>query len=353
MVNSSTLIENYEMRWWKHSSYELVNGRITPRNGATLRFYDPWQDGDEGKASALLQQALNELISLVTVGATEDAKVEIDDVLTWSRNYGPLGVLPHCILAARLEPQPLTDRVLDQLDENARGEGIDTAGKRDLVRSRLSGTIVSTVQFHGGWRRTDHLPLRGDKKQWPGIAVLRDRTPSIDPVVIAPMAEAWGRFFPSAAGRSQIRCPLPETTEFVQSYSEPLDEWLHWAALLTKAFIDLSDEDDQIACNTGAANLSWLADPIRPILRRVEKRRVLTWRSPSLLGALAIMLMHQTAASVTPRICKDPKCSRRFLPSDSRAEYHDKRCRFRHSKELNRELAKHKRKKTGKRKVRS
>ena len=332
------------MRWWKHRSYELLDGRITPRKGATLRYYEPWRDGDEGEFSELLQQALNELVSIVSACSTGDVTVEIDRVLAWSRCYGPLGVLPHRILAARFAPQPLTDREFDQLDENARRDGIDTAGKRDLVRSQLSGTKVSTMQFHGGWRRTERLVRAGDTNEWPATAVLRDRMPSTNPIVMVPLADAWGAFFPSAADKSQDCCPAPETKEFVDSYCEPLDEWLHWAALLTKAFIQLSDEDDKVAFNTGAANLSWLAEPIRPILRRVDKRKVLTWRSPSLLGALAMMLMHQTAASVTPRVCKDPKCSHRFLPSDRRAEYHDRKCRFRHSKELNRELAKQKQK---------
>jgi hypothetical protein len=335
MPKPQKLLETYELWWWRHSSYEVRDGYLAPQADATLTIYDPWRDGGAAGFTSSLQEALNGLLELVPSKGRSAA--DDDSVVAWSCKYGPLGALPHRTNGMRLPRWPFDEPGLKGKNRQARRPG--TEPPRNHRVSYPPGIRTPALIFHGGRFTTDFFaPASTDASTLPSSAtVLRAKSFHEQQFLITPewLREAWGQYFPDVPPdeRETHRYPEPESREFAQAYREPIDEWWHWVAWLAIAIRNLDDVKDRLRWESGSAILSWLVQPITPVLRLDERNQAcFAWRSPSLLAALAMVAMQRVATVGTSRICKDPECGGRFLPRNARMEYHSEHCRWRHSK---------------------
>lgn len=327
-----------ENSWWRHSAYEVRARCIAPASGAELNHYDPLRT-KPGRAEGEISQALDDLLELFPFKG--EFTVSGRAVLEWSRKYGPLGILLHQTMLVRFPPQPVVaeDRsAIEILAERQRIPYVEFS-------KQLSGRKVTEFRFQGGWHKSEQFLLAhdGENADPSAYAVLRIERESREMLVTERIGRAWGPFFPTvpAEERESHAYPAPGSTDFAEAYCEPFEEFLQWGRELSTAVALLQLTNNVERWTQGAAALSWLAAAVSPVLRLDSRKRAqLTWRSPSLIGSLALEAMQRMAASRRVRMCKDPQCGRLFIPTNARAEYHDNTCRWRHHKEIERATSK-------------
>jgi hypothetical protein len=329
-----------EAQWWRHTVYEERQGWIVPQPGSALKTYELWNDDDATTGASRLHEALDDLLAIVPGGSP--AAIPLDKILAWSNNHGPLGILLHRTIYV----------AFDVVESVATGDLTSTRGdpERRDEGAPVELKVRNKAWAQGRWMSIDRVvpSIEVAHSMLVGAALLRGRKPS-GQLEAQSIGSAWGPFFPKLppSKREQLQYPEPLSAEFVDTYCEPVAEWLHWVEMLIAAIHQLRDAGNARMVRTGSETLSWLAEPIagHQILGREGQVRS-QWHSPSLIASLAMFAMHSTAASQGPRTCKDPHCARWFLPINPRAEYHSDACRWRHSKELVRSRNKTKRKKT-------
>ena len=95
-------------RWWRASSYEFTEGRITPATGSSGAWFDPWAQYElvqrrtirhDGAKTAVARPYLS-LVNLIDrlQSTTPDEPLPLDDesrmrVLEWCSRNGLLGIL--------------------------------------------------------------------------------------------------------------------------------------------------------------------------------------------------------------------------------------------------------------------
>ncbi len=97
--------------WWRFSGYEVRNGFICPAPEATLRTYDPWasywKEGTTVHTPPYVELA--EVIRQIPADerlptADEEPEALVKAILAWCRKFGLLGLLPHSVSVASLDP---------------------------------------------------------------------------------------------------------------------------------------------------------------------------------------------------------------------------------------------------------
>lgn len=332
--------EKHGEKWWRFSKMEVQGNYLQPAEGAKLEWYDPWELHRQRLRGELVGNPLDRLVEICSDRA-HPVLPNTDALLSWSQDFGPLGVLLHRTVLVVLPPRrEKIARVPLLLTRIANANHTDAEAERKRIGDEETW-LVESCRFAGGWYRIGDAPPYGsDPERWlakhaPGATLRPVWTANNFPDEVGTLAQTWSRYFPSVdpSESETFAYPRPDDPEaFAKLYREPIDEWATWANKIANSVQVLASEsfDDRM---TGVIVLSTIAAPIRQTLDvRDPARAQLTSRSPALLSSLALMAMQRVGGGERVRVCKDPDCGVHFLPINDRAEYHDNRCRWRHHK---------------------
>ena len=340
-------------RWWRCSAYELIDGLVVPAAGSEIEQYDPWLPilgyRTEHAKKASPYDSLITLVSGLKVGPGVGARrysLPAEDearVLEWCVEHGLLGILPTRTQMISLHPrwergdQPAGGASADRLYPVQRGWVLSSIGwvpQSRRVRWRSESAALEAGQQ--GPKEGDLAPLDVLSYEWPRPGVL------IRPIdrptwTLEPFSESWARYFrvPEGARTEEIAWPSPVSEEFCRTYSEPLDDFLLAATMLSICLTELADaqarpensrsEDDRV--RTGLARLNLLSSSVHPILlpshgSTYQQR----WLAPTLLSSYAMMVLLDLA-DPSRRPVRCVVCSNLFHSSSPTAEYCSERCR--------------------------
>lgn len=332
-------------KWVKATRYEIKEGVIQPAGGADFVEYDPWRDfrlGPEQPYEALLDllRTLRRMEGPEAKGASTHKAV-----VSWCNDHGLLGILPHRLLVAHLQPR------YEPLDLGV----VVVDGHRDL--SVLAPTQPRIIRSAGGWRISAKYQAMGERSVvivdeperagtlvepehlpvgWPTPGAIL-RSLSGNDVKQVGLDGEWASYFPGLdpAEHATFSYPRPSALEFHRIYGEPLDEFLDTARQFESTLQGLAkagppkDLDAETLREVVQAHslLNALVMPITPAVRLEDDGTIRQiWVSPSLLASYSMMAVH---ALGTPgwRVGQCVICAKPFVTSRSRTEYCGETCR--------------------------
>jgi hypothetical protein len=348
--------EIFTNRWWRFDDYEVVDGCLRPRPGATLHTYKPWETYARSVVKNSGERPYLTLIGLadrITSDPSERAflagapisQASSDALASWASRNGLVGLMLQRTEQIELAPRwaaldPEHYAIVKGTQQTVGKTRVRFArtpgGWTELIdrdrdwtslpdETSLAGTLLSATELPSGWS--------------PGSAIVRDER---DALVFEPIEQACGRYFPDVAASSKHShpYPLPATEEFWRGYAEPVTDLL-WAAvglgeaarnsaqLAGKSNADLEELDGY-----SFQTLQRLAAPMTPTLGRDSDNSLrLHWTGPSLLGLFAMMTLTDLTSR---RLHSCAECHGLFLSSSAAATYCSDACRWRYQKRVQR-----------------
>jgi hypothetical protein len=308
-------MEKSSGEWWRFSRYEVREGYIRPAAGASLNPIDAWDrywQRPEGHTDFPPYHQLGELVRDVPRDQDFTAPVPETDtlrkeVLAWCRQYGLLGLLPHTLLSVRLE------------------------------------TWLAT-RTANGWEDAYYSWEPGPFEGFPEEAIEDEFGQGL---AFYPDAElSWWRFFPdiTAENRGAGGRLLPLSEPFWEQYGEPWHLFLDTARYFTNAIEVISDPEgasiieyrnQPLDKKAAIERINQLASGVTPSIsvdRRGRYRQ--SWKSPSLLGHLAMQASQDLLGHRPPTKCP---CGVKFASSHPRAKYCSELCANRYRKRAQRD----------------
>lgn len=326
--------------WWRAKRYSLAFNQtyITPAADVAFERYNPWQVG--GSPPTRPHLSFSTLIRAIEMNQPEWGPL----LLRWVAKHGLLGLLPHRVamvtLAPRLvpradrEPVPLSIRYV----RTAGGWTPDVLGPTEYAGSWPAQESEVDPDWRAGGSRAPGVLLRG------GL----DERPDDPSWTVEPLAETWGRYFPSIpeSDRAEYLYPPPASEEFWRIYAEPTTEILRAGRQLLDLLEHLKGDRpldrvlypvdemlagertwrswDRLNALVEPTSLAAVRDPDGSIRR--------AWSTPSLLGVFGIMALEDVASGFAPRFCATDRCTEVFVPTRASQTYHSKECRAKQQK---------------------
>jgi hypothetical protein len=351
-------------RWWRYSKYTVEEGRLRPAPGAKLQTYDVWDRYLSAPREG--QFPYESLIRLVrhldprakpTYGATPEDHQQIAE---WCGEYGLLGLLPERALMIALAPRWRWESDYEtNRDWENEGDALVPVRKTYVRMSAGWNRMDATwwdyprpqVALEPGFRVNKAPPRVHDPKQqeqlvppaevpnWPAPHVVMQRLDTTR-MESQTLGEGLGRFFPTvpADEHENYSYPCPVSAEFWQLYSEPLSDFIE-AALVIRQIVEgvnlLPRENSpekrmpkRILESLGLLN--HLAGSGRSLLGKDKEGRLREHRiAGSLIGWLALMILHNLDEGKAIRMCAAEDCDKTFTSSRATAEYCSRKCRLR------------------------
>ena len=301
--------------WWRFDRYQVRDGYIRPAPRASLEQYDPWKaywNQTQVPASALVDLVQNvEPKHFLdpwppTWKPTHDQEFEI---ARFCEQYGLLGTLLHELLSIRLGPHMLA-RTPNGWEE--RGYFYEAGEEHyvEIVKMEMDGQATTSNE-------------KGD----------------------------WYRYFPHISREEQDRLehewsapPVPPSTEFWQAYAEPIREFMVNARWFANAIQVLAGEPsakivegrESALDRAGAVErLQRLMTPVTLGLQLAKGRYHQLWRSPSLLGHLAMQAVEDLLGK-RRRWVTCPACDKVVPTTHHRKRFCSERCASRYRQQQQR-----------------
>lgn len=286
--------------WWRCSDYVIRDGFVRPRKGAAVEPFDPWvrEGRDDGGAVLSLAMLVRNLGLERRRGhmlpLALDAR-QIGLVREWCRRYGLFGLFLHRLEVAYLAPE--------------RGH------QARIVRSTIDGT-----PFH-----SETLGLFGPGQ--PARVTLRElELPVVRELEFKP---TWVRYGLLMKGTPWGVRPQPMSPAFWQTYQEPVEEFLVAAAGFAKVAQELAagrppSRDQSGEHRQAVESLRQWIGVVTPTILQDDNGCRRSWMSPSLLGALGVMLSEELT---TEQLGSCSKCRRVFERARPQQRFCDAGCR--------------------------
>jgi hypothetical protein len=340
--------------WWRFSRYEIRDGYLRPAPEAQLERYNPLEahrrlrEGrSDSEAPYVSLLAVLRDLKLAPMGYGAEAPYALTpesqiSLVEWCGQHGLLGLLLHQTYRVELAPRwqethagsQLPDRLIPVSTYYAR-DAFGWVERSDVWwRKRIPDAVLKDARA-GGLVPADLLP-----EDWSPPQVLLGALDHVE-WRTEPLGATWGRFFPDVPSeeRETHAYPQPCTDAFWKSYAEPLEVFLHGAAVLRDAVVSLSrpepepENEDQegpefvAGIVKGTEALLSLLSGVTPGLIPLPKGRYLpTWASGSLLGAFAMMAYLDLTER--RRVFSCARCGRIFTSQAYQARYCSNRCRY-------------------------
>jgi len=337
--------ELYHHAWWRYSDYTVVNNTIRPAPNATLTSYDPWLTG--GEATVRLTGLVSECADW-TFPAALPARCT-KRLIKWCRDYGLLGILQHRVSLVEFARPSVTFEVKGRVagllsvggvlsasfpatfynrtgsawwskSEEARDfERVDAIvvdigkgpeGTHSLLDAGCKKISVSVRKARnaGVPAKLSHPVDLGGGLMWaegtvPDIGSRWHGEPRVGRALVSslgsdqqetqwePLDRTFGRFFPDipASATCAESYALPNTPEFWAAYGEPVEEFLDAARLFKLALQSIGGgRGANRRSPVSTRHLESLLSEYSVGLDYAKGRFEMKWRSPSLLGALAL-----------------------------------------------------------------
>lgn len=276
-------------RWWRFEKYGIEDGWIRPTRRATLGEFDAWNaywNQPEGRVTEPPHVQFVNLVRDLPHPTTEERSVDLDpeqerELLSWCSSNGLLGVLPDAVhqvtIAMPWKP----------------------ADHESRVRS------VQMLRDCDEWREWDVFDdvdgVETEKPaDWPRSHVLIEPIGGGAHSRFQPLGKTWAKFFPDVPAQEveSYSYPTPLTKEFWLQYAEPVRDFILVGRYFAEAVIQLSGDPKDFRSEFGAmvtvpharrtlnSLIRTTAPALAPERKGTYQRR---WRSPSLLGMLAMM----------------------------------------------------------------
>ena len=282
-------VEAGASRWWRFDRYQIQDGFIRPAANASLSEFDPWlaHSTHEGYVHQPPYLQLAELVRQVPSDrALRGSDIESDElrsgVLSWCQRYGLLGILTHEVLSEQF-------------------------GSRVLKR-----TVDGWVRERG---------VEDELAPWGQVVVEH-----VEGEMLLYSEDYWSTYLPSLEGNWESS-PLPLTEEFWRAYGEPLPQFLRVALFIANAIRSVAEGAEPVAeyreepldGSGGMARLNQLTSAVSPSLADDSRGGYAQrWRSPSMLGYLAMQFVEDTLAR---RVVTCDCCARPFASDHWRARF--------------------------------
>ena len=285
-------------RWWKCDMYSISDGYIRPAPGASLGEFDPWTAHQDEATPAYIQ--LSRLVSELPRDPFSRHSSESDElrsgVLDWCHRNGLLGLLPHEVSSARL-------------------------GSWMVQRGST------------GWSQPDSPPWEPEEHGPPWGEVLGE---SVTGEHLYEAEDYWKKFFP---GRGNDFEMLPLSDEFWSAYAEPVDDFLRAARWFANAIDAVGAPEDapviekegsksktgkilrgevRLSRSGAIDRLNRLSSGVTPVVTLNQDGYEQSWRSPSMLGCLAMQALQDLLGGERILLCA--QCAHAF-----RSAHHNKR----------------------------
>ncbi len=287
-----------QAEWWCFDAYEVKDGFIRPVPGARLDGYDPWarywKEGSAVHSPPYVE--LGELIRKLPDGERlprpgDEPESLVKAVRAWCRRYGLLGLLPHDTRLASLDPW-IVSRSAKGWEAWRFSWEPEEQPTEFLIETELDG---------GGWM--------GSVDDW------------------------WGYFPDLNKGEVMEDFRLvPLSEDFWKSYCEPLDRFLARARHLDHAVRAVSGEvvtdldiypREVLDAEKAMERLNGIAHGVTPVVGRDENGRFhQEWRSPSLLGHLAMQVVQDLIGGYIRRC----HCGNSFSSRNPKRRHCSDRC---------------------------
>jgi len=320
--------------WRRWSSYEIVNGAVSPAVGAELIEYDPWdayrKNADKYRTVEQPYNCMLELAATLelerqkgvvpsrpnmnlltpTLGPQNDADRSI---LQWCNEHGLLGLVPVLSTEIRLDHELFHYRDggmwLTHFEAHDR-EGRVSTTTRPQTEQGENDSLTRSVDGHSTQQTLT----------WFSDSVCKyEKTRLSDK-----------RVFFDARNRSDHFAPWrPGSRAFWSVYSEPVQDIAKWCTVFTKATYWLSQPNsDTEFLTTSFKIIRNLAESVTPSFRLYPARKAVLDEeriSPGLLASFALMFAWDHVEGRRVIQCK--RCDRHFVSDDHRAAYCSPRCR--------------------------
>jgi hypothetical protein len=314
-------------RWWKCDQYSIKDDYIRPAPGASVGTFDPWAAHQDEATPPYIQ--LVRLVSGLPRNPFAKHSNKSDElrsgVLDWCRRNGLLGLLPHEVSSARLGSW--------------------------MVQRGSTGWSQSYFSWES-WEPEERGPPSGEVF---GEFVTGE-----------PLYEAedyWKRFFPGRADDFEM---FPLSDEFWSAYAEPIDDFLQAARWFANAIdaVGVPEgppviEKEERKSKTGEIllpevrldrsgaidRLNSLSSGVTPVVTLDHNDYQQSWRSPSMLGYLAMQALQDLLGGERILLCAH--CAHAFRSSHHSARFCSLVCANRQRKREQRK--RDKRKKTSRR----
>lgn len=309
-------------QWWRHSRYEIKDGRILPARGATLEQYDPWALFDDRKRGQQ-RRPYEQLTQLIEAhwpesGWEDDMDLTAPSLLSgivkWCEDFGALGLLYH---NAETVAFPATWEVsTGRRGYSAAQTSMRRAGGAWGYAFQSVDMPEDAAGAPKGLELNQHAAAVAERRGLhpPGVTLSAEVGGK---VLTQPLTLGFYRYFPGMpASNDPI---LPGTEAYAQWYSEPVSEFLHEAAALTWALkLRLSNPYPALALQR------WL-DRVGVTMRREGTTASLTWCCPSLLTQLALMAAVDLSGGSSMKQCEE--CRVFFVSKKKSARFCSTTCR--------------------------
>ena len=326
-------------RWWKFERYTVRDGYICAAPKAKLREYDPWHDYSVGMEKAQkksggrnAQPPYQSLLDLVNKWYEQDPSATMyptpkleSEIAEWCSVNGLLGLLTHQASTVTLAARWRRDQRRQYQNKRLVPEA------RRFTRTADGWELATVIWDNPGLSADEHkepaeqiVPTNSLPTSYSVGTVLMRRFVEDDELTRIPLAEGWGRYFPSVPQhqKSTFDYPVPMSAGFWRLYAERSRDFMRAAGQLALAARLVVEDRDSPEFETGRLSLNnRLMTDVRPYL---TQSRELSFSSPSLLASLATMISLDVQQG---RLFKCAVCKRLSVSTAWQAEYCSPRCR--------------------------
>ncbi len=306
-------------RWWKFDQYSIKDGYIQPAPGASLVTFDPWTppQGQTTPAYIQLVRLVRELPKDPFTQHSNGPDELRSGVLDWCHRNGLLGILPHEVSSARF------------------GSWMVQRGSRGWSQS------------DSWWEPGPYFPPCGEVF---GESVTGEHLYEAE--------DYWKKFFPDRTDHFQL---LPLSDEFWPAYAEPFEYFIQVARWFANAIDAVGAPDgspviekEELKSKTGKVlrrevrldragaidRLNRLSSGVTPVVTLDNNDYDQSWRSPSMLGYLAMQALQNLLGGEKILLCAH--CSHTFSSSHHSVRFCSIACANRQRKREQRKREKRK-----------
>jgi hypothetical protein len=332
-------------KWWRFTSYEVVDGFIRRTRKANLKEYYPWREYSRSLRNPpyISLARLADSLDPPSGVAVNDSKEDEQQIVEWCGKYGLLGLLPTttliAVLRARWEPEKIASP----------------------TRFRLVPTTHTLMRLNTGWLSEWDAVIDGPEEfrlSQKDRIVPEEYVPTVlqKPGVLEQsfggrrfqwrsFTDSWAWFFPDvpADEKDSFRYPTPLSDKFWHHYAEPV-QMFRTAAVMFRDMVDVLasvKEEPVPLSNLNSLAIERISEsshilqsfltPVGPTLTidPSSGRLGQTWSCGSLLASLSMMLFrHLTEGPTRILRCDRARCRKFFVGSEHNRRFCSDRCRW-------------------------
>ncbi len=341
--------------WWRFSRYEIRGGYICPAPNARLSQYDPWtateQKGRPFESLLKLMHGIDyDLEGTFVNSATGHGEVNMpaltpaatERILNWCARYGLLGIALQQMRALVLAPRWARSFTTKRLPRSWMG-----AELRHYVRTSGSWYGGTSVGAHrNGVTEGDLVPSDLWSSRWPKpgcyvdteYPVASTRHQGFEGLAVLPLRETWAHFTLGVppGDEETYDYATPYSSRFWREYGEAVIDFLGAAQTLSRGLEALKVREQragievspQVVRARGRRILDEFLAATNPVvLEEPEGNQRIVFRSPSLLGMMAVMAAEDVATGGSMQRCANERCQTSFVTTSRRERYCSARCR--------------------------